>query len=702
MFKLLKKFMKPFFFGFILALGLLFVQAFADLNLPNYMSDIVNVGIQQQGVEEDVPYAIAKEDFDGILTISSEENATLLRSNYTLGGDIPQLGIEPSSDVYAYTGTLDEEAMESVSSAFGTAFYTLQFMNEGNSLASAQEMAAQVDSTLKLQSVPFATVEFYKSIGVDLSSYQSDYIMRTGLFMLLISLVGGTASILVTLISARLSAGVARDLRSAVFRKVENFSNEDFDKFSVASLITRSTNDINQIQLLLNVGIRLLCYAPIMGIGGIIMALEKSVSMGWILVLAIACLVGVVAILLVVTVPKFKSMQKLIDKLNLVAREGLNGLLVVKAFGNEGFEKKRFDMANMDLSKVALFINRSMSWLFPVIMLIMNGASLLVVWVGADYVASSSIQVGDIIAFMQYTMQVIMSFLMIVMVFMFIPRAQVSAERIMEVLNTEISIVDPENPVHISPSNKGNLEFKNVSFKYHGAEGYAIENISFKATAGMFTAFIGATGSGKSTIVNLIPRFYDAQEGEILVDGVNVKDMKLKELRSHIGLVPQKNVLLSGSIKSNIEYGKELENDQLMDVTKTAQAYDFIMDKEAGFESEITQGGTNVSGGQRQRLAIARALATDSDIYIFDDSFSALDFKTDSKLRKELKEHLVDETVIIVGQRISTIMDADQIYVIDNGKIVGSGTHKELLKSCSEYLEIALSQLSEEEVNSYE
>ncbi len=712
--KLFIRNIKPFIGGFILALVLLFVQAYSDLNLPYYMSNIVNVGIQQQGIEETIPLAVSEDDFEMLLSVSTDKNTKILLENYSLKkadapsldplryGDYDQSKLDQGM-LYIYEGSDEEATIEQVSSSFGIGFSTANYMSEGDkTLSQSQEIAMNTDPAFIEQSVPIIIGELYKNIGVDLSSSQSAYILKTGIFMLVISLIGGIASIFATLLSTRIGAAFARNLRTEVFTKIESFTNEEFDKFSTASLITRSTNDIIQIQQLIIIGIRMLCYAPIMAIGGIIMAINTSTSMVWVIGLAIGCMAVTIIFVMSIAIPRFKIMQKLIDRMNLVAREGLNGLLVVKAFGNEDFEKNRVDIANKDLSSVGLFVNRLMSFLFPVIMLIMNGTTVLVIWVGADYVSQSTLQVGDMIAFMQYSMQVIMSFLMLAMVFMFIPRASVSAERIMEVLNTDPTIKDPTHPLQISKEDVATVEFKNVYFKYHGAENYALENISFKALPGKVTAFIGSTGSGKSTIVNLIPRFYDCDKGEVLVDGVNVKALTQKELRSHIGLVPQKNVLLSGTISSNLQYGKELTSEELEEISKVSQSFDFIFEKEKGYQEEISQGGTNVSGGQRQRLAIGRALAKDSDIYIFDDSFSALDFKTDAKLRSDLKEYLNNETVIIIAQRINTIMDADEILVIDEGKIVGQGTHKELLKTCQEYLEIALSQLSEEEVRQSE
>ena len=705
--------MKPFWGVFFITLIFLFAQTFADLNLPKYMADIVNVGIQQQGIEDKIPTALSQEDFAILTSNSTSENSDLLEFNYTLGGnentslDDLQVGDYnkeklSQSKLFVFTGNTDKANIQNIRSAFGLAFTTKQYTSEGIALDEARELALKTDPMFIEQSLPISIAHLYEVIGVDLDHMQSNYITSTGIIMILISLLGGIASIFATFFAARIGAAFARNLRSDVFNKIESFTNEEFDKFSTASLITRTTNDISQMQHLVIMSIVMLCYAPIMAIGGVIMALTTAVSMGWIIVLAIICLLVTLITLLNMAMPKFKIMQSLIDKMNLVAREGLNGLLVVKAFGNENFEKERLDEANTTLSSVGLFINRIMSALFPMIMLIMNGVTVLIVWIGADRISESTLQVGDMIAFMQYALQIIMSFLMLAMMFVFIPRAAVSAERIMEVLETEPSIIDPISPSQISNESISTVEFRNVSYKYHEAENYALKNISFKALPGKVTAFIGSTGSGKSTIVNLIPRFYDATEGEILVYGVNVKDLSQNELRSHIGLVPQKNILFSGTISSNLQYGKELTFEEMEEIAKVSQSYDFINEKEKKYDTEISQGGSNVSGGQKQRLAIARALATNSDIYIFDDSFSALDFKTDANLRSRLKSRLTNETVIIVAQRINTIMDADEIFVIDNGEIVCSGTHKELLADCPEYLEIAISQLSEEEVKKSE
>ena len=540
---------------------------------------------------------------------------------------------------------------------------------------------------------------FYKEVGIDMGLYQFNYIAKIGVYMLLITLAGGIFAILVSLIASKVAAGVAKDLRRDLFQKVESFSNREFDSFSTASLITRTTNDITQIQMFVVMAIRLICFAPIMGIGGMIMALQQGVSLSWIILLAIVLLIIVMVVICIVALPKFKSIQKMVDKLNLVTRESLTGMMVIRAFGTQKNEEERFDKANKDLTSVNLFVNRVMVILMPIITLIMNGVTLLIVWVGAHQIEAAQIQIGDMMAFMQYGMIIIMAFLMISMMFIMIPRASVSASRIAEVLESELSIKDSKNPKSLGENSKGEISFNNVSFKYGNAEDNVIENISFTAKPGQTTAFIGSTGSGKSTLVNLIPRFYDVTAGSITFDGIDIRDITQHELRSKIGFVPQKGVLFSGDIASNLRYGKRDASDsEIAEAAKVAQAEDFINSKLEKYESPIAQGGTNVSGGQKQRLCIARALAKKAPVYIFDDSFSALDFKTDATLRKALKKYTGDSTVLIVAQRISTIMDAEQIIVLDEGKMVGKGTHKELMQSCPTYREIASSQLNEEEL----
>jgi len=539
----------------------------------------------------------------------------------------------------------------------------------------------------------------YATVGINTEKLQANYILFAGFLMILIAILSTIATIIVSFLAARVAAGLGRNLRKNVFEKVVNFSNTEFDKLSTATLITRSTNDIQQVQMLMVMLLRIVFYAPILGIGGVIKVLNTDTSMGWIIAVAVISILTLVLVLFGIAIPKFKSIQKLVDKLNLVTRESLVGMLVIRAFNTQKYEEKKFDAANNNLTNTNLFVSRIMVIMFPMMMLIMNVITILIVWVGAHQVDAGAMQVGNMMAFIQYTMQIIMSFLMISMVSMMLPRASVSAQRIAEVIDTEITIKDAKELKSFDNSRKGYVEFKNVSFKYPGAEEEVLSNITFTAKPGETTAFIGSTGSGKSTLVNLIPRFYDITDGELLVDGTDVRKVSQHELREKIGYVPQKGLLFSGTIESNLKYGnKEATEDEIVKAAEIAQAMEFISTKENGFETEISQGGTNVSGGQKQRLSIARALVKKPEIYIFDDSFSALDFKTDANLRKALSCETGDSTLIIVGQRISTIMNADQIVVVEEGKIVGIGKHKELMENCEVYQQIALSQLSKEEL----
>ena len=745
--KKLAKYLKPYLIILVLVLLLLFGQAMSDLNLPNYMSKIVNVGIQQNGVEDQTPKAISQNGMKLMQTFMLPDEKTLIQDNYTLvsGSDTNAAGDSYASLYPDAEGTqvyvrneVDSDTLERLDVTFGTATWTfITVMQDyaaqsGESMTtdssssvdissidfeklyemqprldqmpasvveSAHEKAAANDVSILKQSAAAFTGSFYTELGLDLNVIQRDYILKVGGAMLVIALLGGLAAIMVSLFSSRIAAGVARTLRVDIFNRIESFSNNEFDKFSTASLITRSTNDVTQIQTLLTIGIRMLLYSPIMAVGGVIMAINKSSSMSWIIAVACFVLIGLILVVLAVTLPKFKAVQKLIDKLNLVARENLSGLMVIRAFGTRDFEKDRFDKANKDLTKTNLFINRTMSFMMPAMMLIMNGVSLLIVWVGAHQISESTMQIGDMMAFMQYAMQIIMSFLMIAMMFIFVPRAAVSANRIAEVLETKTTIIDPPNPKSLDTGRKGYVEFKDVNFRYQNADEDVLSEISFVAKPGETTAFIGSTGSGKSTLVNLLLRFYDVTQGQVLVNDVDIREVSQKDLRAVIGYVPQRGVLLSGTIDSNLRYGKkDATDEEILTAAQTAQAMEFIDEKTDRFQSEISQGGDNVSGGQKQRLSIARALVKRAQIYIFDDSFSALDFQTDIKLRKALKANTGDSTLLIVAQRVSTIMNAEQIIVLDNGKIVGKGTHKELLKSCPEYYEIASSQLSKEEL----
>ncbi|MGE4486154.1 MAG: ABC transporter ATP-binding protein, partial [Oscillospiraceae bacterium] len=680
----LAKYLKPFLFGLTLSIVLLFVQAVCNLNLPNYMSDIVNVGIQQNGIEHAAPDAISQNGMQLMTSFMTDDEKALTEQNYTLVSDtdIDAEGqtygsVYPRADGYFYVkAQTDVETADSLDSAFGTATWTMMYVMKdmaeqsgqsgtsavmtdvsdidlsvlynyipmvqslpASEIQGAHDRAASSDSMILEQSGIMLAEAFYSELGVDIGSLQTAYILRIGLLMLAVALLAGAATVLVSLLSSRIAAGVAKNMRGDVFGKIESFTNSEFDKFSTASLITRCTNDITQIQQLLNMGIRMICYAPILGIGGIIMAVSKSVSMSWIIAVACSVLIGLIMVMMSIAMPKFKIIQKLVDKLNLVSRENLSGMMVIRAFNRQEFEKNRFTSANDDLTKTNLFVNRVMSFMMPAMMLIMNGTTLLVVWVGAHQIAESGMQVGDMMAFMQYAMQIIMAFLMISMMFIFVPRAAVSAKRIAEVLDTENSITDPEYKADFDGSKKGLVEFDHVFFRYHGAEEDALSDITFTAKPGQTTAVIGPTGSGKSTVASLLMRFYDVSGGKILVDGADVREVGQKDLRAKIGYVPQKGVLLSGTIASNLKYGrKDAPDVDVETAADIAQATEFISEKPERFDSEIAQGGANVSGGQKQRLSIARALVKNPEIFVFDDSFSALDFRTDAALRRALKE----------------------------------------------------------------
>ena len=715
--KRLFKYMGMYWKAVLLILLLLCGQAYCDLSLPGYTSDIVNVGIQQGGIEESVPKAISKEKMgqlfmflddaskQEVLGDYEEDETTYDKAAYVLKESVQkdEEKYENLKDLLSMP-MMECTAMESDSPMSDQVKQMMEAAQQNpqilaQAMKQMEEKFADLPDTILDQAAISYVKEAYQDLGMNMDHIQLQYLFTTGAKMLALAFCGMGISILVGLLASRVGASAGRDLRSRVFRKVVGFSNNEFDHFSTASLITRSTNDIQQIQMLMVMLLRIVLYAPILALGGVYKVFQTNVSMSWIIALAVILIGLVVLVLFTVAMPKFKSMQTLVDKLNLVTREILTGLSVIRAFDTEKHEEERFDQANRNLTKTNLFVNRAMTFMMPVMMLIMNGVSVLIVWTGSHGISDGQMQVGDMMAFIQYTMQIIMGFLMICMISIMLPRAAVSAERVDEILTSETMIHDPEQPKRLTDAEKGVLKFDHVSFRYPGAEEEVLSDISFTAEPGKTTAIIGSTGSGKSTLLNLIPRFYDVTEGKITLGGKDIRDISQRDLREELGYVPQKGVLFSGTIGSNIMYGNPNGSEQeMIEAAQVAQAEEFIETKKHRYESHIAQGGANVSGGQKQRLSIARAIAKHPQVFLFDDSFSALDYKTDAVLRQALKEHTENATVLIVAQRISTILHADQILVLDDGKIAGAGTHEELLKSCEVYQQIAASQLSEEEL----
>ena len=743
----LLKYLKPYLLLLLIAIVLLFVQANSDLALPDYMSRIVNNGIQQGGVTASVPEAIRQSEMMKLMPFWDTDEKALVTADYILVNsnsigyplhvrDYPALADEP---IFILKSTVDEGEIKNLEPVMTKGLVIASMLQQladnpsaageisqgmgidlskvppGTDLFSVlanlppEQISAitgtiiekynALDEGMSAQMAVGAVKAEYDALGMDTERIQSDYILNAGIKMLLLTLLSVSCTIAVSFLSSRTAAGLARDLRKNIFQKVQSFSNAEFNKFSTASLITRSTNDITQIQTVVMVMMRMMIYAPIIGIGGVIRAIGKSSSMWWLIALAVIVVLGLITIVFAVSLPKFKAIQGLVDRLNLVTRENLSGMMVIRAFNKQAFEEQRFDKANTDLTKTNLFVNRVMVVMMPVMMLIMNLLSVLIIWVGSHQVAESAMQVGDMMAFMQYAMQILFAFLMMSIMFIMIPRASVSADRIADVLETDSTIMDPKNPNKFGEPFNASIEFRDVCFRYPDAEAYMLQDISFTARQGETTAFIGTTGSGKSTIVSLIPRFFDVTEGAVLIDGIDVREVSQEDLREKIGYIPQKSNLFSGTIESNLLYADEKASTaDLKRAVEIAQAGEFVFENPEGLQAEISQGGANVSGGQRQRLTIARALVKKAPIYIFDDSFSALDFKTDAALRKALKESTADSTLLIVTQRIATIKNSEQIIVLDEGKIVGKGTHAALMKECDVYRGIALSQLTQEEL----
>jgi ATP-binding cassette subfamily B protein len=690
---------------------LLVVQAYCDLSLPQYMSDIVDIGIQQSGIEYAVPEEMRTETFEGLSLFLPEEDESKLRDSYEKADNgnykLKALNEEEMKEMEELLG-MPMVAMSSMTEETGMDISTLKAMIDSGQMTKEQILQAEqaakenmgdMSESIVSQRARLMVREEYEALGYHMVDYQNRYMLRTGGKMLAVSIIMMLAAIVVGFFASRTSAKIGMSLRGRVFQKVVRFSNSEIEKFSTASLITRSTNDIQQVQMVSVLLLRMILYAPIIGIGGVLKVTNTKTGMGWIIGIAVGSIILLVGVLMSVTMPKFKKMQTLVDRLNLVSREILTGVPVIRAFSREKFEEERFAGANEDLMRTQLFTSRVMSMMMPAMMLIMNCITVMIVWFGAKGVDLGNLQVGDMMAFITYTMQIVMAFLMITMVSVMLPRAGVAADRIEEVIHTQETILDPEKPEDGSRENwRGEVAFEDVSFRYPGADEDAICHISFRAKPGQTTAIIGSTGCGKSTVLNLIPRFYDVTSGRVTMDGVDIRQMSQRKLRSLIGYVPQKGVLFSGTIASNIGFAGNVSKEQIQEAAGIAQAQEFILEKEEQYDSAISQGGTNVSGGQKQRLSIARAIAKNPKVYLFDDSFSALDYKTDVALRKALGEKTKEASVIIVAQRISTILHADQIIVLEEGAVAGIGTHRELMENCETYQEIAKSQLSEEEL----
>ncbi|MEI7847911.1 MAG: ABC transporter ATP-binding protein [Chloroflexota bacterium] len=744
----LAKYAKPYLLMILLAIVLLFIQANLDLALPDYLSRIVNTGIQQGGAENALPVAIRQNEMNRILIFLSEADKTAILANYSLVDknspnfskyltDYPIL----EKEALYVLNKMDQAEITRLNPIIGRAILAVSGIEQvladpakaalmvgAFGAMDLSKLPAGTDPFIILGKLPAATLakitdamntKFaalgdkmitqaaispvraeYKVIGMDTDKLQNNYVINIGGWMLILTLLSVVCTFIVGFLSAKIAAGVARDIRRDIFKKVESYSNAEFDQFSTASLITRTTNDVTQIQMVVFMMMRMVFYAPLLGIGGLIKVISKDSPLSWLIGVAVLLLISMIMVVFSVALPKFKITQKLVDRINLVARENLSGMMVVRAFNMQEFEENRFDKANLDLTAVSLFINRVMVVMMPIMMLIMNGLSVAIIWYGAHQVAEANMQVGDMMAFLQYAMQIVMSFLMLSMMFIILPRAAVSGDRIAEVLETQPKIHDPLQPKKFPATFHATVEFRNVSFRYPGAEEDALHDINFTAHPGQTTAFIGSTGSGKSTIVNLIPRFYDVTGGSILMDGLDIRAVTQHDLREKIGYVPQKSALFSGTIESNLLYADEnASSDMLKSAIEISQASEFVDSKPEGMAAEISQGGMNVSGGQKQRLSIARALVKKPPVYILDDSFSALDFKTDAALRKALKQKAANSTLIIVTQRVTTVKNAEQIIVLEEGRIVGQGTHHELMKTCETYKEIALSQLSMEELS---